>query len=271
MKKTKNILFLISYVLIIVSIHSCSVNKAHIDNDLKSFYDSEKTAGCFTMLDNATGQITVYNMGMDTTRYAPGATFEILNNLIALQTGAITNANDSITIGNVNDSNAFTMNMNQAFEGSVIDYTKFVVAKTGKEIMQKWIDSLSYGNKTIGDTAELFWSNNKLLISPDEQLGLLKRLYFDQLPFRKSVQEAVRNMMMQEDNSAFRLSYKTATITSAPNKTMSWHIGWIEENRHVYFFVNLVANNTADKNPGETAVTITKNILTHYGFFKGLK
>jgi hypothetical protein len=99
----------------------------------------------------------------------------------------------------------------------------------------------------------------------------LKRLYFDQLPFRKSVQESVRNMMLQEDNSAYRLSYKTASIITESNQTETWTIGWIEENRHVYFFVNLMKNNANDKSPETTSVKVTKNILTHYGFFKGLK
>jgi len=270
MKKTKLVLLLISYSLLIISIHGCSVNKAHIDNDLKSFYDASKTEGCFTMLDNATGQITVYNMGMDTTRYAPGATFEILNNLIALHTGIITSINDSISIGNVNDSNASSFNMKQAFDENNIDYTKYVVVKTGKETLQKWIDSLSYGNKTIGDTSELFWTNNKLTISPDEQLGLLKRLYFDQLPFMKSVQESVRNMMTKEDNTLYKLSFKNASVLEEKSNAVNWTIGWVEENRHVYFFVNLIKKLGKD-NAAKIGESITKEILTHYGFFKGLK
>ena len=117
----------------------------------------------------------------------------------------------------------------------------------------------------------MYWTNNKLKISPDEQLGFLKRLYFDQLPFRKSVQESLRNMMLQEDNSAYRLSYKTTSVIDDSNHTASWTIGWIEENRHVYFFVNLMKNNANDKSPETTSVKVTKNILTHYGFFKWLK
>jgi beta-lactamase class D len=272
MKKLSNYLKIFPCSFLIISLASCSVNKANIDNELKTYYDAEKTEGCFTLLDNASGQITVYNMGMDTTRVSPGATFDVLNAMIALHSGSITDENKPLAIKQTNDSlSASTITLKQAFHDNSKEATQFLVATIGKDLMQKWIDSLSYGNKTIGDSSEMYWANNKLKISPDEQLGLLKHLYFDQLPFRKSVQESVRNMMLQEDNSAYRLSYKTASIINESNHTETWNIGWIEENRHVYFFVNLIKNNSSDKAPEQTAVKVTKNILSHYGFFKGLK
>ena len=84
MKKTTTFLFLISYSLLLIS--SCSVNKAKINNDLKKYFDDKKVEGCFTMLNNADGEITVYNMALDTTRVLPASTFKIVNSLIGLQT-----------------------------------------------------------------------------------------------------------------------------------------------------------------------------------------
>ena len=50
--------------------------------------------------------------------------------------------------------------------------------------------------------------------------------------------------------------------------TIGWVVGWIEENRHVYFFVTLIK--TADKNIGQNVkMNITKEILKKLGFFKG--
>ena len=116
MKKSYKNLNIISYSFLIISLAACSVNKANIDNELKSFYDAEKTEGCFTFLDNASGQITVYNMGMDTTRVAPGATFDILNALIALHSGSVTDENRPLLI--VNQFDSFpdsTITLKQAF------------------------------------------------------------------------------------------------------------------------------------------------------------
>ena len=46
-------------------------------------------------------------------------------------------------------------------------------------------------------------------------------------------------------------------------------VGWIEENKHPYFFVTLVKS--ADKNIDMKTVrlNITKGILKQFGFFEG--
>ena len=59
--------------------NSCNVNKAKIDDGLKKYFDAKNVDGCFTMLNNADGAITVYNMALDTTRLTPASTFKIVN------------------------------------------------------------------------------------------------------------------------------------------------------------------------------------------------
>ena len=137
--------------------------------------------------------------------------------------------------------------------------------------MKSFIDSLSYGNKQIAGTVDSFWLNNSLKISPDEQLGLMKQLYFDQLPFRASVQESVRKMMLQEDNTLYKLSYKTGWGFDEKNNNIGWVAGWIEENRHVYFFVTLVKSPDPALDMINIRMNITKDILKHFGFFEGKK
>ena len=58
-RKLKSALFLIVTFLVI---SSCSVNKARIDNGLEKYFEAQGVEGSFTMLDNADGSITVYNM-----------------------------------------------------------------------------------------------------------------------------------------------------------------------------------------------------------------
>ena len=159
--------------------------------------------------------------------------------------------------------------MKNAFQKNDADFTKYVVVKTGNELMKKWIDSLSYGNKNSGDSSSDFWQNNSLKISPDEQLGFLKRLYFDQLPFMKSVQQTMRNLMVKEDNTLYKWSYKTAATLDEKGNAVNWTIGWVEENRHVYFFVNLIKKTGKDNAIEKCGIDISKTILSHYGFFKG--
>ena len=289
MKKINSI-FIYSIVLIsLFSLLGCSVNKANIDNELKSYFDEKNVEGCFTLLDNATGKITVYNIGMDTIRYAPGASFDIFNALVALETGVVADEKAPILfdLPLVQDSSIQHMNLIEAFQKNSASATQFIAQKIGKTTMQLWIDSIGYGNKNIGDETTNFWQNNTLQISADEQLGFMKRLYFDQLPFRKSVQLSVRDMMSQINNSVYAINYKTATVKDKSNHLIQWVTGWIEENRHVYFFTTVLKSKKANINETVASISnlenstaqqseklgvdITNNILTHYGFFKGKK
>ncbi|MEO7121130.1 MAG: penicillin-binding transpeptidase domain-containing protein [Ginsengibacter sp.] len=269
----KKLLAIISIVIIIIP-SSCSLNKAKIDNDLKKYFDSAHADGCFALLDNTSGDITVYNMKLDTQRILPASTFKIVNSLIGLQTGKIIDEKmvikwDGVTRPDSNWNKDLTME--EAFKVSAVPYYQEVARRIGRDTMKLWIDSLHYGNMNISGPIDSFWLNNTLKISPDEQLGLVKKLYFDKLPFDKRAMEIVRDEMLQENNTLYKLSYKTGRGFDENNNSVGWVIGWIEENRHVYFFVTLVK--AADKNIDIKTVrmNITKGILSEIGFFKGEK
>lgn len=265
-------LFYFSFFLL--TLNACSVNKANNDDSLKKYFDENRVEGCFTMFDNASGKVTVYNMKYDTMRFSPASTFKIFNSLVGLQTGRITDENmvikwDGIKRWN-NDWNK-DMDMTEAFKVSSVPYYQEVARRIGRDTMQQWIDSIGYGNKNISGPIDSFWLNGKLKISPDEQLGLVKKLYFDQLPFRKSVQQQVRDVMLQENNTAYKLSYKTGWGFDDDGKAIGWVVGWIEENRHVYFFVTFVKAPEKNTDIGKLRLAITKSILKQYGFFEGNK
>ncbi len=263
-------LFLLIISLIIIS--SCTVNKAKIDNDLKKYFDSSGVDGCFGLLDNATGEITVYNMKLDTQRVLPASTFKIVNSLIGLETGKITDEKMIIKWDSVkrwNEDWNKDLTMEEAFKVSAVQYYQEVARRIGSDTMKLWIDSLHYGNMNISGPIDSFWLNNTLKISPDEQLGLVNKLYFDQLPFSKRAQQIVRDVMLQENNTLYKLSYKTGWGFDENHNSIGWMVGWIEENRHFYPFVTEIRS--ADKNIDmpKVRMKITKGILSELGFFKG--
>jgi beta-lactamase class D len=263
-------LFLIPYFLF----QSCSVNKAKIHNELKKYFDQYGVEGCFTMMDNATGEVMVYNMALDTQRFTPASTFKVVNSLIGLQTGRITNEKMVIKWDGVKRANEDwnkDMDMAEAFKVSAVNYYQEVARRIGRDTMKLWIDSLGYGNKNIDGPIDSFWLNNQLKVSPDEQLGLMKRLYFTQLPFMKSVQEIVKNVMLRESNTSYKLSYKTGWGFDEEKNDIGWLIGWIEENNHIYFFVTFVKAPKPGTDISAVRLNITKAILKDLGFMEGKK
>ena len=272
MKKHIDSIGQLAIFLLLISFSSCSVNRAKIDNSLGKYFEENKVDGCFTLLNNTDGKVTVYNMALDTARFSPASTFKIVNSLIGLEIGKITDEKMVIKWDGVDRGNEAwnkDLSMEDAFKVSAVGYFQEVARRIGKDTMQRWIDSLQYGNRLIGKSVDSFWLDNSIQISPDEQLGLVKRLYFDQLPFQKRTQQIVRDAMKQEENTLYSLSYKTGWRLDNQKKSIAWVVGWIEENKHPYFFVTFVKSEDPTIDMNKIRLQITKGILKQLGFFEG--
>ncbi|HQW42634.1 MAG: class D beta-lactamase [Chitinophagaceae bacterium] len=254
-------------------LQSCSQNNVKQDKNLKKYFDENKVEGCFALMDNGTGKFTVHNLGRyRDSSYLPASTFKIVNSLIGLQTGKI--SSDSMVIKwdgvkrRVEEWNR-DLTMYDAFRVSAVNYYQEVARRIGKDTMQLWLDSLRYGTKKITSTIDSFWLDNSLKISPDEELGLVKRLYFDQLPFFKSYQETVKRTMLFENNANYRLGYKTGWGFTEKGHALGWVVGWIEENNHPYFFVLNIESPDKDFDMWTVRMKMLKDILKYLGFFNG--
>ncbi len=202
-------------IITIVFFSSCSVNKAKIDNSLKKYFDSAKVDGCFSLFNNATGEVTVYNMKLDTQRFCPASTFKIINTLIGIETGKITDENMVIPWDGINRWNEDwnqDLTMQQAFKFSAVPWYQEVARRIGRDTIKHWIDTLQYGNMNISGPVDSFWLNNTLKISPDEQLGLVKKLYFDQLPFKKDFSKMVKEESLRKINKKINSIKKTGLV-----------------------------------------------------------
>ena len=261
-------------LLTIGLLNACTQNNITQDNDLKKYFDDQGVEGCFGLLDNAHAQFTIYNLPRyRDSAYLPASTFKIVNSLIGLQTGRISNEKMVIQwdgiVRNKPEWNK-DLTMEEAFAVSAVPYYQEVARRIGKDTMQQWLDSLHYGTQKIKSRIDNFWLDNSLKITPDEQLGLVKRLYFEQLPFDKRPQSIVKKVMLRENNANYQLSYKTGWGYKENGKSIGWVVGWIEENKHVYFFVlNIEGANTIDMVP--VRINILKGILQHEGFMQGKK
>ncbi|MGB8193025.1 MAG: penicillin-binding transpeptidase domain-containing protein, partial [Chitinophagaceae bacterium] len=118
---------------------------------------------------------------------------------------------------------------------------------------------------------DTFWLDNSVKVTGDEQLGLVKKLYFDQLPFQKRTMRKVKSMMMIEQNNKYSLAYKTGWAHSESGNSIGWVIGWIEENHHPYPFVLQVESPDPNIDMVNVRLNILNEILKQYGFKEGKK
>jgi len=258
---------------------ACSPNNVTVDDSLQKYFEENRVTGTFGMFDNGQGQFTVYNLArFKDSAYLPASTFKIVNSLIGLETGRIVNENmiikwDGIT-RSIPEWNK-DLTMAEAFKVSAVPYYQEVARRIGKDTMQHWLDTLGYaakyGKAVIKTSIDTFWLDNSIKITADEQLGLVKKLYFDQLPFRKqTTQDIVKRVMLQEDNANYKLSYKTGWGHRENGNSLGWIVGWIEENKHPYFFAMNVEG-PRDMDMTTVRMKILKDILKQYGFMEGRK
>lgn len=249
---------------------ACSPNNVKEAKNWEKHFTQHKLEGCFMLFDNGQGSFRVYNIDRAKTRFLPASTFKIFNSLVGLQTGIISDTNMVIRWDSVTRSNPEwnqDLPMNKAFRTSAVPYFQEVARRIGRDTMQRWLDSVQYGNHKIS-TVDNFWLDNSLQISPDEQLGLVKQLYFNQLPFQRRVQELVTGLMIQEKTTKYTLAYKTG-LGVAGKKQIGWMVGWIEENMHPSFFVLNFETEDQHLDIKTLRDTIMRGILTEEGFFKG--
>ena len=257
---------------------SCSPNNVEEDSSLQKYFDEHRVTGTFALYNNATGMFTIYELKRyKDSAYLPASTFKIVNSLIAIETGRV--KDDSTVIEwNGQPSRIAACNENlpmyKAFRNSCLPWFQELARRIGKDTMQKELDSLGYGQryeKPVIKKIDSFWLDNSLKVTPDEQLGLLIDLYFQKLPFQPRTQRIVKQMMLMEDNSNYKLSYKTGWGDRENGNGIGWIEGWIEENRHPYFFVLQIESTDPKADIVSIRMKMLKDILRQYGFFQGTK
>lgn len=271
--------------LAVWALQSCTLNNVTTDDSLKKYFDEQHVTGSFGLLDNGQEHFTIYNLSrFKDSAYLPASTFKIVNSLIGLETGVISNERMVIPWdGKIrfypNGDTAVGWNKNltmaEALQASAVPYFQEVARRIGKDTMQRWLDTLGYGSRfgkaVIKNNIDTFWLDNSIKVTADEQLGLVKKLYFDQLPFRKqTTQDIVKHLLLQQSNANYSISYKTGWGFRENGNAIGWAIGWIEENRHPYFFaLNIEGPHNLDVNTARSA--ILNGILKQLGFFEGKK
>ncbi len=265
-----------------VFIVGCSPNNVKVDRDLKVYFDSNHVTGSFGMLNNGLGEFTVYNLSrFKDSAFSPASSFNIVSSLVGIETGRITNENMPVQWDGrarllPNGDTAFAWNkeltMHQALAAYAVPYYQEVARRIGKDTMQRWLDSLGYGARfgkaAIKTRVDTFWLDNSIKVTTDEQLGLVKKLYFSQLPFQKRTQDVVKKAMAQTGNDKFKISYATGWGTADNGNALGWVVGWLEENNHAYFFA-LNLEGPIGTNMEKAGLGVLNGILKNIGFFDG--
>jgi beta-lactamase class D len=261
--KLKNsvVLFLITLFLA-----ACSSSNIKQRKDWGKYFEENQADGCFMFHNISTGQFEVYNLGEAQQRYLPAGTFLIMVAMAGLETGVISDTNMVLRPDTSASSKMFLsdLTMAEAFRTVNIPWFQEIARRIGRSKMEYWIDSVYYGNKVISTEMDSFWLNNTLKISPDEQVGLLQRMYYGKLAFQPRSQRLVRKLMIKKYSHNDTLCYQTG-FGQGKDQQIGWIIGWYKKNDHPYFFALLTRTPDPKEDLQKKSFNILNSVLKDEG------
>lgn len=213
--------------------------------------------GSAVVYDAADRRYTMYNGDLALTRRPPCSTFKIISSLIALENG-ILKPEDSTRKWSKeifwNEDWNKDIDFREAFRTSCVWYYRQVIDDIGKDIMQKELDNLQYGNCDISDwegrlntnnnnrALTGFWIESSLLISPNEQTEVMERIFGDNSYYSEETQTELKQVMLVSEQAQTDISVygKTGMGKAEGIVVDAWFTGFAEDSEgKVYFCVYL--------------------------------
>lgn len=197
--------------------------------------------------------------------YLPASTFKVFNSLVALQTGAVADERTIMPWDGVarRPECDTAMNMATAIRHSCVPFYQEMARRIGPERMQHWLDTVGYGNATMGDSIHLFWLRGGLRITPHQQVYFLHQLNAERLPFDVEHQRTVKRILPGDSTGAWRIRGKTGWAMEGPREH-GWYVGWVERGpRTAYFALHIDLREEAD---ARKRYTFTHALLQRAGW-----
>ncbi len=189
------------------------------------------------LLSDGVSQV-IFNESLSTQRRSPYSTFKIPNSLIALEEGVVA-IDNSIRKWDGTKYNRPELNQDQdlasGMKYSCVWYYQQLAREIGENAMQRHLNDITYGNMDISGGIDKFWLGSTLLISAQEQLDFIIRLYHNELPFLKDNMEYVKSTMHQE---GYPIDIYGKTGSSG--RGHGWFVGYLLINEKPYFFATYI-------------------------------
>lgn len=247
---------ILSACLLVIAFSSCRDARLKEHSDWGKYFEEKGIKdACFIMRDNNHESVHYYNKQRCLQRILPASTFKVFISLVALETAVAADDQLIIRWDSVKRKPEWDkdLTMREALTASSEPYYKELIHRIGATRMQHYLDTTKYGNMKMAGKLDEIWVNDSLLISADEAMGFMKKMYFAELPFSERSQRIVKTMMLREQTPNYNIYYKTGT-GQVGDKFTRWVVGFAERVEHVK----------------EDAASMNKSDVRNYPFFFAL-
>ncbi len=240
--------FLIPALAVCNLLPSCQQQQTEeVRPEFGRYYEQYQVQGTFVLFDPQKNRYTLYNPEQRNTPCTPASTFKICNSLIGLETGVIRDEHFVIPWDSTVRSNpAWNRNhdLQSAFRNSAVWYYQELARRVGPEKMKYWLDKAEYGNADTSGGVDLFWLKGGLRITPEQQIGFLRKLHDNKLPFSQRSMDIVKKIMVLKDTMGCVIRAKTGW--GSDGSDVGWFVGYAETKGKVYYFANCIRSSDPD-------------------------
>jgi beta-lactamase class D len=238
--------------------------------DFRRHFQELGVQGSILIEDLKQNRTYQYNPQRNATAFLPASTFKILNSLISLETGVISDELQILTWDGIQRQIPAwnrDLNMKEAIKLSAVWFYQVLARKVGYDRMQKWVTQAGYGNQKIGGKEDIdkFWLQGELRISPQQQIQFLRRLYKNELPFSERSLSIVKDILIVEKTPDYTIRAKTGFVgfDGMVKPEIGWYVGYLEKGNNTYFF----ATNIDIQNPKDVAnrIELTRRCFQDLG------
>ena len=220
-----------------------SVGAGTTMRDFSEFFGGRQ--GCFVLYDSQDKSYVRYNPKQCAERFSPCSTFKIPHTVIALHMGVASGPEFSLRWDGVKRGNAAwdqDQTLRGAFQGSVVWFYQELARRIGQERERQFLRQFEYGNTDTSGGATNFWLQSSLLISADEQVAFLRRLWEDGLPVSRDAQRVTREIMELERREGRVLYGKTGTggDREAGVARLGWFVGCVARGDRRWLFATRI-------------------------------
>ncbi len=216
------------------------------------------------------GQVWISNPDRAEKPFIPASTSKIPHTFIALETDIASPETVFAWDGKTRSMAAWNADhtLKSAFQKSAVWVFQDIAMHAGHSQMASWIGKLDYGNKDIGNAANLttYWLKGPLKISAMEQIDFLERLALNQLPLSSETLAQGKDIMQADTGAGWTLYAKTGWGLRGDDPDIGWYVGWVEQQApsvEIYVFAfNLDIRRRSDGRKREAAA---RRVLVEVG------
>ena len=183
----------------------------------------------FVVIDPTRGD--TLRLGDVAVRSSPASTYKIPHTLLALDRGRDTTARIPYDARRAPRQAGWPADWTQdqtlatAFRRSAVWAYQDLARSLGRPAAQAWLDTLGYGNRTIGAALDRYWLDGSLTISPLEQAAFVHRLATGRLPAEAAHQQAMMRLMRLDAGPDWVVYGKTGTTGLDSADPVEWLVG----------------------------------------------